>query len=774
MHSTAARVVIAFLVVVALISASLPVKAAPSDWIGVPPPDDCAAEPVDASYLIDAIKGDAGQIDIPLIGLEEDELPSGDAVAEDVLDAASATIWNATACVNAGDFPRFFSFMTHPAIYALVMGLFDAMGRPPGPFTEDEIANLEANLSAGFAADAQEMVPDEQGHIDRIHGARMLDDDHLLVLVDGRFVLDGTGYIVLTKVDGEWKIDRLGQLGDLDLAGLNSGDTSAASTSVAEATVASVTTTEAGADESTVVPNVTKSPTDESAGKTPNFPVPTAVDVIRRLAYHEISAWDVGFNTRGEEAPLLSDDGSTIVFTRASGSGDPEDPNRIFVMSSAGGPEREVDSYTPLCYCGSDIDIDAAGARVVSSDSVQLRVAETGGTSGTLLLTLASNEIDAVRISGDGSTIVFRVYRDTTFKDSGEAIAHGIYAINPDGSDLRMLAGADSIAPLFDVPVELVSSGGAAGLDVSFDGQIVVSPVLVDPQPGGFGQALIAITGKSGPVAMSDRVPFIANLAISGDGSTVAYVYTNETTNTNRVVVLPAPGGEPIELLDMSAPKPGIDPLGLNSAERIQLTFDGSALLLGGSGVLVDTASGTPIDLALPDTSSQPGDPAPLVSDRMEFATMDVSARHVVFVVQGANGIVQLARLDIEPDDLGGAPALSDLTLDAETVALNGVTTATVTVSVETDNTFLRVGMRVLRDGYGDWNVARAGLLLVDDGLSLGDTGAADGVYTANGIGADCCAALGPRTMRIKAETVDSAGFRHASTIDGAAFAVVE
>ena len=90
--------------------------------------------------------------------------------------------------------------------------------------------------------------------------------------------------------------------------------------------------------------------------------------------------------------------------------------------------EQEVDSYPSLCGCGSLIDLSADGARIVSSDSVQLRVAEASGGGGRELLALDSGELNAVRISGDGSTIVFRIYRDTTIRNTSpsQPIERGI------------------------------------------------------------------------------------------------------------------------------------------------------------------------------------------------------------------------------------------------------------------------------------------------------------------------------------------------------------
>ena len=113
----------------------------------------------------------------------------------------------------------------------------------------------------------------------------------------------------------------------------------------------------------------------------------------------------------GGQGPVLSSDGSRAVFAVAPGTGDPAKPNRIYVVNADGTGLREVDAYQTLCYCGSIVDISANGSRVLSSDAVQLRIAATDGGGGRTLLTLNSNELAAIRISGDGNRVFFSLRR---------------------------------------------------------------------------------------------------------------------------------------------------------------------------------------------------------------------------------------------------------------------------------------------------------------------------------------------------------------------------
>ncbi len=107
------------------------------------------------------------------------------------------------------------------------------------------------------------------------------------------------------------------------------------------------------------------------------------------LVYHQIT--DLGADVYGVADPELSADGQVAVFADAPGTGDETTPNRIFTMDAEGGPLTEVDSYKTLCFCSSLVDINEDGSVVVSSDSIQLRVADQSGARE--LLVLASNEL---------------------------------------------------------------------------------------------------------------------------------------------------------------------------------------------------------------------------------------------------------------------------------------------------------------------------------------------------------------------------------------------
>src|SRR5215203_3153639 len=87
-----------------------PLSGAETDWLGVPPPDVCTIEPVTIAEFVDALETDGSEVSgvtLPLQVASEDELPNGEPVDDEVIEGISATLWEATACLNGGDLARF-------------------------------------------------------------------------------------------------------------------------------------------------------------------------------------------------------------------------------------------------------------------------------------------------------------------------------------------------------------------------------------------------------------------------------------------------------------------------------------------------------------------------------------------------------------------------------------------------------------------------------------------------------------------------------------------
>ena len=90
---------------------------------------------------------------------------------------------------------------------------------------------------------------------------------------------------------------------------------------------------------------------------------------------------------------------------------------------------------------------------------------------------------------------------------------------------------------------------------------------------------------------------------------------------------------------------------------------------------------------------------------------MDAAATRALYLFQPYPEPYQLARVDLNPADLAGAPAITDASLTPSYVLTEGRSTATVSARVSTTNTLLRVSSRVLRAGLPDDNTRTDPLL---------------------------------------------------------------
>jgi hypothetical protein len=261
-------------------------------------------------------------------------------------------------------------------------------------------------------------------------------------------------------------------------------------------------------------------------------------------------------------------------------------------MNADGSGEQEVDAYTALCGCGSMVDLSVDGLRIVSTDGLQLRIADVNGGGGRELLALDSGELNAVRISGDGSTIVFRIYRDTTLRGTSpsQPIQRGIYVINPDGSGMRQVVGPDDMATLLGVtPEQAGFFGASSGLDVSANGaQIVFAMFVPAVAGGGSGEGLFAVTFDGSGLRKLVEASNVTAAAISGDGTRVAYVTYTGATGRQEAGVLAFDGSGQRTLTDSTSFHPGTG-ANLPSGERIsqqeQVTLPHQLLLAGPEGV---------------------------------------------------------------------------------------------------------------------------------------------------------------------------------------------
>lgn len=458
--------------------------------------------------------------------------------------------------------------------------------------------------------------------------------------------------------------------------------------------------------------------------------------------------------------PVPSADGTMTAFADAPGSGDPASPNRIFRMASDGSGLAEVDSYVPKCFCGSWVDLSADGGVVVSTESIQLRVT-TGGT-GTTILEFASNEVSSIRLTAGGDRIGFILARDTALAGSSEALPSGIYLVNGDGSDLRLVAGAEQIAAAAGLTADQIAMLRLASqaLDLSDDGSKLVFGSWVGPE-----QWVFSVNADgSGLTQLRTGTTWVQRVAISGDGATVAMDVVPTGTDLNEIAIVPATGGTPTVLA--SATNSG-------TSDPIQLTTDGGKLLVSPNSLLIDTASGQ-IDLLAVSIEGLGGTHLAVIPDGLPRATMDATATKLLYVMRSvrcadcANLSEQLAVMTFA-NAPANAPIVSNPAIEPRSIPLDDPT-QTLTVSAQVSapvGELLGIGFAgVLPTGAVDANFGSTTLL--SEATTLSDPAGGSGVYTQADVPyvQRSTAEPGPREMRIAAEVETADGYRYGTAVD--------
>ncbi|MGH9940534.1 MAG: Ig-like domain-containing protein [Blastocatellia bacterium] len=498
----------------------------------------------------------------------------------------------------------------------------------------------------------------------------------------------------------------------------------------------------------------------DSATATVAINVERASAVLRTLAYHQITSFTDSVNSSGGGAPKISANGNRIVYTMSPGAGDPKNPNRIFVMNPDGTGQKEVDAYGTLCFCASALDLSNDGSQVISSDTVQLRIASAAAAAGRELVALSSNEISYIRIAGDGSRVFFQTGRDTTLRAAAAQlpIQRGVWVINPDGGGLRQIVGPRQISDLTKVPEAEVFRFDTNGpsLDVSNDGSRIVFGVNAR------GQRIFAVNLDGGGLRqILGPVNFVSHAGISGNGAKVYYdvIPTPGTAPLPQEIgVINFDGSGRLALTNSASPPPSGFP---TTGDRMQLSADGGQLLIGSPGVLYDTTTGAALQL-----SARFG-PLGLLYSGLSRATMNGAANRFIYLFTDNAAILQIVTLDLDPASLGASPSIAAPSLNPLFALINGGSTATVSARLSTNAELILAECVILSNGLFDRNSSSEPLF---DNGRFDDAIPDDGIFTYNAVGADCCATPGPRVARINAMARANDGGLHATAVDFAPF----
>jgi hypothetical protein len=287
--------------------------------------------------------------------------------------------------------------------------------------------------------------------------------------------------------------------------------------------------------------------------------------------------------------------------------------------------------------------------------------------------------------------------------------AGGILSIAADGTDRRMLATTAAVCRLNGVGENGNHwRGWPSGLDIAADGSRVVFHLLWDAfAMNGDGSGVRQLTQYLKP---EDRnLNFVR---ISGDGKRVATYH-----QVNGVTVTDWDGTNTV-----STPRDNVV-----DGRWMELSADGGRIAASWGLWLFDGQK--PGKVELHEWGSGNFD-HPLFEAR--GASISADGRRVCLVVKYL-GLQQLVVVDINPPDIQGLPALSDLTLLPRSISTDGSIEATATARViggapET------IGVTGLREGsrFAEWHLRPWGAL--NDGGRAGDRLAGDGVFSTAGL----------------------------------------
>jgi len=462
------------------------------------------------------------------------------------------------------------------------------------------------------------------------------------------------------------------------------------------------------------------------------------------ITYNQITALPSTISLDGD-APfnVLSADGNRAVFQASDPSGVPQ----VYTINSDGSGLTLVDPNAKGQL--QQLDISADGSVVLEqiahgNDGTEFRIVNADGSNqhDAFDTETYSTEVNA-RISADGSTVFFEDAAPFTVNNT--TYPAGLYQVAAAGGTPQLIASLSQVAAVAGLSASDVYMGPAEGLDLdaSSDGTHLVFAASTNG-----GDFLLGVNSDGtdlhliGPPAQpSDN---ISEAGISGDGTKVfRYDSGDALPNGPKLTVYNFDGSGQVTL---NVPN-GLQTIG---AEQVELTQDGSKLLLGSTALLINTDNSGVVQLGTDvgiDT---------LVHPSLYHPTMNSSGTEILYTMTDLNDEFQLAVAQINPSSLGGDPAISNVTINPSYLLTQDQSSITVTAAVSASTTPVGVSEAFQLNGVDELYE------FSDDRLSAT---ANAGTYSNNDITTESTQ-TGPRGLRISAETIDSSGLQHVTTVE--------
>ena len=499
-----------------------------------------------------------------------------------------------------------------------------------------------------------------------------------------------------------------------------------------------------------------------------------AQTVLRTLAYHQITQFtNTTIHTYGRSLVMSPNDGRIAMASPWYSS--PQRTNLIYAVNFDGSNLRLVDSWPGSAY--ASVDISADGSRILSWDGGTVRMVNSDGSNPHPVIQVNGGYPD-FRISGDGSQVFFS--NDRTFGTTPDTGSRepGLYVVNADGSGLREIAGLANFAQFFSsTPAKLAPDGylygwnGGTPFGVSADGAKLICYTWTPTN----GYRLLGLnstgTGLREFVVSSTPVNGFNKVGFSGDGTKAFYYlsYTPCCSSGEEMGIFDWDGGARRVLFSSYSTNQSSGALDLH---EVSASYDGGKVLFGETSWLYNGDGSGRLELGWAARFAA----SKILQWGLYYrGVMDGSGTRFAFLtpINGDSSHLQVATAEINPVSLGLAPSITNASVAPAYIRTNGPSPVFAFRPVPAGGLVPGGGAQagVLYHGISDpatWQ----GSTLHDDGAS-GDAVKNDGLYSDNSANFNSTPAIGPRTLRYKAESLGSDGAYHSTAIDLAPFFVV-
>lgn len=502
-------------------------------------------------------------------------------------------------------------------------------------------------------------------------------------------------------------------------------------------------------------------PADSGAGtdSTPGSDSgPRADGVIRELAFHQLT---VQAQHVPAVVPQLSRDGKKIAWSVRQGG---SSPNLVFTMDADGSNIKQVDSYVPLCNCNSEVAINDDGTVVASTDGVQTRILDAATGSIKNKIEFTDGVTSQLRLTASGGDLYMLNARDVgTF-------SRGVLKLSAAGGLPTQVIDATAAAAAAGTTADHIGNFAScnAGLGVSADGSKIVTVARKDA-------GTVVLTHSGGQTKLLFSPPgdnFIASLNISKDGSLVAYHAGTSTPAGGEYGVVGFDGSNQKVLGEAS--------IGDACSAPVSITDDNKIMNLGHTSMVVNTdGSGDPWPVIAPTgvytgTGSfyQVGEPD---SRNSRVMSMSGDGKRFLYLNNDAALPAHIAIAELDSRTLGTVPTVSSprvsvASINRDTATVNGKRAA-ITATGPAKDAFLGSVM-FTKGQVENTGISSASYPLLDDGKEPDPTAGDGNFTTGERVFAGPSATVGPRVLRVKAETKAADGKRSGHALDFGPFAV--